>query len=347
MPKLMIYGAYGYSGELIARAAKARGIRPILAGRNAAQVNALGTELKFDTRTFGLDQIDLSDIDVLLHCAGPFAQTAAPMMRACLAQRVHYLDITGEIDVFQAGQQLDQQAQQAGIVLCPGVGFDVVPTDCLALMLKQKMPDAEQLVLAFHAEGGMSRGTALTSIQGMNGGGRARIAGELRTVPSAWKLREFNFAANKKRLAMTIPWGDVVTAYHSTGIANIEVYMSAQRSLINAARLTRWLAPIIAYTPLPALMKWRVRQGAAGPDLATRQKSRTYVYGEVKNADQQLHARLLLPNGYDFTADAALAIGQFLLDGKATKTGYQTPSLLCGAEFVLQLHDVQIEWSAA
>jgi short subunit dehydrogenase-like uncharacterized protein len=347
MQKLMIYGANGYSGELIARAAKIRGMRPILAGRNAAQVQALGAELKFDTRVFALDQIDLSDIDVLLHCAGPFSSTAAPMLQACLKQRTHYLDITGEIDVFLAAQALHSKAQDAGIVICPGVGFDVVPTDCLALMLKQKMPDADQLVLAFHAEGGMSRGTTLTSIEGLKGGGRARIDGELRTVPSAWKVRDFSFAPNKIRRAMTIPWGDVVTAHYSTGIANIEVYMSAPRAFINIARLTRWLKPILQYTPLPALLKWRTRQGAAGPDAATRARSRTYVFGEVKNANQQLQARLLLPNGYELTVDAALSVAQFLLDGKANTCGYTTPSMLCGADFVLQLQNTAIDWSAS
>ncbi len=349
MPTLMIYGANGYSGELIAREAKRRGFRPVLAGRNGKTVAELAKELKFSHRVFGLSvaqAIDLSGIDVVLNCAGPFSQTAAAMMAACLKARVHYLDITGEISVFAAAHALDASARAAGILLCPGVGFDVVPTDCLAKSLAQALPDATKLVLAFDAGGGLSRGTAKTSIEGMSGAGMARIDGKLTEVPTAWRSRSFAFAPQRNRSAMTIPWGDVYTAHVSTGIANISVYIAMPKRLIRAAKLTRWLMPLLRFTPIPYLLKARVNSGAAGPDAAKRAASKSYVIGKVVNArGESICARAILPNGYDVTVDAALQIAQRVLDG-AGKAGFQTPAMLCGADFLRRLDGVAMEIGA-
>ena len=121
----MIYGANGYTGELVARLAVARGERPVLAGRNAAAVGAL-----------------LEEVDAVAHCAGPFVWTAKPMVDACLATGTHYVDVTGEPDVFEAVLARDAEAAAAGITLLTGGGFDVVPTDCLAGLLAAELPDA-------------------------------------------------------------------------------------------------------------------------------------------------------------------------------------------------------------
>ncbi len=100
----MIYGASGYTGELIAREAKHRGLKPIFAGRSADKVAALATELDCECRVFGIGNPDemarwLQGVGLVLHCAGPFSATSAPMITACLKARAHYLDITGEISV--------------------------------------------------------------------------------------------------------------------------------------------------------------------------------------------------------------------------------------------------------
>jgi short subunit dehydrogenase-like uncharacterized protein len=162
----MIYGANGYTGELIAREAKSQGMTPILAGRSAAKIIALARELKLLSTAFRLEVPSeivaaLRGVRLVLNCAGPFSKTAAALMRACLAAKAHYLDITGEIDVLEGAHRFDAEAKAAGVVLCPGVGFDVVPTDCIALMLKKALPEATELALGFELSGrGMSAGTA-------------------------------------------------------------------------------------------------------------------------------------------------------------------------------------------
>jgi short subunit dehydrogenase-like uncharacterized protein len=345
MDKVLVYGANGYTGALIAEEAVRRGFRPVLAGRNRDALEALGRRLGLDTRVFGLDDAGaiargLDGIPLLLNCAGPFSRTAAPLLEACLAQRVHYLDITGEIDVFALCHRADARARERGIVVAPGVGFDVVPTDCVAAMLKQRLPSATSLVLGFEAGGGASPGTAKTSVEGLARGGRVRIGGELVAVPLAWKTRSF-VRDGMPRTAMTIPWGDVYTAFVSTGIPGIETYMALPPRAIAQARRLRHLRPLLGLAPLQAWLKSRA--GAVpGPDAGRRESTHCWVWGEVRDADGR-EQRLLLqtPNGYALTVSSALGIAQHVL-AKQPRGGYFTPSQLLGADYVLQLPGVRL-----
>ena len=186
----MIYGANGYTGRLVAAEARRRDLKPVLAGRRAGPIEKLAAELGLPVRVFDLDDATaaaaaIADMTVVANCAGPFAATSAPVIDACLRSRAHYLDITGEIDVFLAAQRRHADAQAAGIVICPGVGFDVIPTDCMAAVLKEALPDATHLVLAFDAQGPMSPGTARTMVRSLRlgkHGSRVRRNGVLEEV---------------------------------------------------------------------------------------------------------------------------------------------------------------------
>ncbi len=349
-PTLLLYGANGYTGALIARAAKARGMTPILAGRNAAALNALADELNLEYRVFGLDDAQLlkqhlQDVNVVLHCAGPFSATSAPMVEACLQTRTHYLDITGEIDVFEAIRQQDELAKAQGVLLMPGCGFDVVPTDCLALMLKHRLPDATRLILAFASSGRPSRGTAKTMIEGFKVGGRIRENGKLRQVPLAYKVTTLPFFTGPQ-LAMTIPWGDVSTAYVTTGIPNIEVYLGvtpAQVKQVKRMRYWRWL---VSRGWVQTYLKKKIDRRRPGPTDEERQKAKTVVYGRVENeAGQWAEIQLLTPNGYDLTVEASLRIVEHVLKNDVP-SGYSTPAQLMGENFILSLPDVKIMFSS-
>jgi len=345
----MIYGANGYTGRLIAREARARGLAPILAGRNAEQVQALAGELGFEHRVFGLgaDELrrGLEGVSLVLHCAGPFSATCGPMLEACLAQKVHYLDITGEIDVFAHCHAQDARARQAGIVVLPGAGFDVVPTDCTAALLGQDLPDATHLVLAFDAGGGLSPGTAKTSVEGLGNGGRVRVDGALVRVPLGFKSRTFerpptDIAPASTRTAVTIPWGDVYTSYVSTGIPNVEVYTTVPPATVARLRRLRWFGPLLRLKFVQDWMKARVERTVKGPSESKRHGSESIVWGEVRNAaGQQRARRLRVPNGYDITVTASLGIVERLLR-EAPAGGYYTPSRLMGAGYVLSLPGV-------
>lgn len=337
----MIYGANGYTGELVARAAVQQGEQPVLAGRNLEKVNALARELGLESMVFSLDSHEevvrrLDGIELVLNCAGPFSKTAAAMMEACLWTRTHYLDITGEIAVFELAQTLDARAREAGVVLCPGVGFDVIPTDCVAAALKAALPDASRLALGFDSRSGFSPGTAKTGVEGMAEGGRVRRNGRILKVPLAYTVRRIDFGDGEKS-AMTIPWGDVSTAFYTTGIPNIEVFVPASPRLIANARRANLVRPLMKLSWVQERLKARVGKKVVGPDAEARAKLPAYVWGEVRNDCGEIRtARLRTANGYSLTAAGALAVMDFIRRQQPAAGAY-TPAKLAGAGLVEQL----------
>jgi short subunit dehydrogenase-like uncharacterized protein len=335
MTTWMIYGAYGYTGELIAREAHARGLRPILAGRSAARVAELAAEFDLPHRAFPVEAPELEDVGLVLNCAGPFSATAVPMIQACLLGRAHYLDITGEIDVFEYAQSRSADASAAGVVLCPGVGFDVIPTDCVARALAEAMPGATHLALGFEMNMAMSAGTAKATVEGLARGSKIRRDGNIVSLPMGFRTRQIDFG-NGPRTAMALPWGDVSTAYHTTGILNIEVYVAVPPALLWGARAGNLLGPLLGLAPVQAALKRRAG-AVAGPDAQTRAASPCDVWGEVRNATGTTRtARIRTANGYDVTVQGALAVVQKLL-GRNEAGGSFTPALLCGANLITEL----------
>jgi short subunit dehydrogenase-like uncharacterized protein len=273
---------------------------------------------------------------IVLNCAGPFAGTAAALMDACMSARAHYLDITGEIDVFEHAQSLSESAARAGIVICPGVGFDVIPTDCLAATLAAAMPDATHLALGFDSRSGMSQGTAKTSLQRLAIGGAIRENGRIVNVPFASRTRRIDFGDGEK-LAMCIPWGDVSTAWYTTGIANIEVYVPSSPRMISRLRLVSRMRPLLRLTPVQALARRFIESTVRGPGAAERMRTPTRVWGEVRNAaGATCTGRLVVANGYEVTVSGALAVTRSLL-ADSRPGGSYTPARLMGADFVCAL----------
>ncbi len=334
MTEWMIYGANGYTGELIAREAERRGLKPVLAGRSAEKIVPLAAELGLPHRVFDVNQPDLSGIAAVLHCAGPFSATAKPMIEACLQQGVHYLDITGEIAVFEYAHAQDERAKRAGIVVAPGVGFDVIPTDCLAATLHDALPDATHLALGFDTRSPMSQGTSKTSVESLGAGGKVRRDAKIVTVPMGSLSRQIDFGKGVK-WAPAIPWGDVATAFYTTGIPNIEVYVATSPKQKNGLRLVNLMRPILKLTVLQNFMKGRVPKG--GPSAELREKTPVYVWGEARNAlGETKIARVKTANGYDITVTGALALMEIVLS-RGSGGGYFTPSQLGGADLVTKL----------
>ncbi|MBI3555675.1 MAG: saccharopine dehydrogenase NADP-binding domain-containing protein [Deltaproteobacteria bacterium] len=337
----MIYGANGYTGQLIAKEAKRRGLSPILAGRGNAVVE-LGASLGLPTRLFALTDTaacakQLEGVTAVLHCAGPFSATSRPLLDACIAAKTNYFDITGEIDVFEQVHARDAEIKRAGITAIPGIGFDVVPTDCVAAMLKRKLPDATRLCLAYKGDGGPSAGTAKSSIEGLRKGGRVRRNGKIIEVPLAQKSLEVTYK-DRPVFSVCIPWGDVSTAYYSTGIPNIEVYMAAPRSLPRTAKVLGWLTQV---GPLESILKALAAKTVQGPSPKLLTSGRSWIWGEVENAaGTRALMRIEAPNGYTLTVDASLTAVLKSLQ-EPLKPGALTPSLAFGADFVLGLKDVK------
>lgn len=343
----LIYGANGYTGDLIAREAVQRGQRPVLAGRNASAVRGLAEELGLEHRAFGLEvgsdvESGLEGVAAVIHCAGPFAHTFRPMAEACLRRKVHYLDVTGEVEIFESLAARDAEARSAGVMLLPGVGFDVVPSDCLAAHLKRRLPTATHLALAFVTTGGMSRGTATTMAENIHRGGLVRQGGVLTRVPPAWKTRRVDFGRGPTP-AITIPWGDVSTAFHSTGIPNIEVYTVLPWTMRAAVRLSRPFLSLLAAQPVQSFLKSRIRARGAGPTPEERSRGVSLLWGEVRDDKGACVAsRLRGPEGYTLTMHTALACVERAASGEAPP-GFQTPSKAYGPDLVLTVPGIERE----
>jgi short subunit dehydrogenase-like uncharacterized protein len=335
----LLYGAYGYTGELIAREAVARGMKPLLAGRDGRRLASLGAELGLSSRAFALEdraalEGALDGQRAVLHCAGPFVHTYRPMVDACLARGASYLDITGEADVYLALAALGDRAAAGALTLLPGVGFDVAPSDCLAAHLKRRLPDATHLTLAFRPDAGPSRGTATTMAEHAHEGGLVRRDGKLVRVPVAWRSREVDFGDGPQS-ALSIPWGDVVTAWYTTGIPNIEVYMAMPERTIARLRRGRPLMVLLKLAPLRRLAAARARKRPAGPSPERLAKGETRLWGEARDgAGKVVAARLRGPQAYRWTAITAVAAVERVIAGEV-EPGFETPAGAFGPDFVL------------
>ncbi len=338
----LLYGANGYTGQLITKIMNEYGVKPILAGRRKEALEPMAKAINTSYHVADLDDnaaLDaaLNDVSVVLHAAGPFKRTAKPMIEACLRNKKHYIDITGEIEVYEMAKKYDDAGKKAGIMIMPGVGFDVVPTDCIALFLKNKLSDANELKLAFASLGGrLSHGTATTMAEGAGRMSAERRDGKIVPVPLGHKGMMVDFGV-KKIFVMTIPWGDISTAYTTTGIPNIQTYTGISPKtfkMLKYQSLFNWLLRT-SFMRNRELKK--IKSRPAGPSDEQRAKSASAVWGEVKNSKgEKATARLTGPDGYTMTAHTALIIAKKIMEGNF-KPGYQTPAGCYGADLIMEV----------
>ena len=344
---LLLYGSYGYTGSLIARAAVEAGLEPTLAGRDAEKVERQALDLGCDHRTFSLQHPEVAgeavaDFDAVLNCAGPFEETVKPLATACLRTGTDYLDIAGEIDVLEETAGQDAAAREAGITLLPAVGFDVVPTDCLAAHLHERLPSATDLTLAIDGLGTFSPGTVKSIVRGLSLPGAVREDGRIRAVPAAWKTRRIDFGQGAKP-AVTVPWGDISTAYYATEIPNIETYAAVPGYATELLRWTRPLTPVLAAGPVQAALERVAEAVVSGPTPDERARSVTRVWGEVTDDEGgRAVSHLRTPDTYDVTAQTAVETARRVLDGEVDE-GFQTPASAFGPDFVLDFEGIERE----
>jgi short subunit dehydrogenase-like uncharacterized protein len=345
--QFLLYGANGYTGKLIAKLAATYNLQPILAGRTEANIKPLADELQLPYRIIDLDNKEqlenaLSEVKLVLHAAGPYVYTAKQMIEACLKTDVHYIDINGDISVFEMLKRYDAAAKEKNIMVMPGVGFDVVPTDCIALQLKNKMPDATHLKLAFASIGGsLSHGTATTMTGKIGEGGAARENGEIVRRPLGQKGVWVNFG-EKKLFVMTIPWGDISTAYTTTGIPDIETYTGIAPKVYRILKLQWGFNWLLRTEFVRNIIRKKIKAKPAGPSDEQRKNSSSLVWGEASNASgEKITACISCLDGYTLTARSSLIISKKILEGNF-KTGYQTPAGCYGENLIMEVPGTKI-----
>ncbi|MDZ4716492.1 MAG: saccharopine dehydrogenase NADP-binding domain-containing protein [Cytophagales bacterium] len=341
---VVVYGSYGYTGSLIVNQCKQKGLQVMLAGRNEALLRKQSKESGYPFQVVeshdaeGLRKL-LEPALLVIHCGGPFRHTANSMAAACLATKTHYTDITGEYQVFESMADLDREAKAAGIMIMPGTGFDVVPSDCLAAHLKKRLPSATHLQLGFTmSEGGSSRGTKKSVTEGLGHPGQIRTDGKLTPISLGEKVLEIDFGTFKTN-TLNIPWGDISTAWRSTGIPNIEVYMGATDSMISNAQRSKYFGWLLRQPWLKNYLLRKIDKGKAGPSQKRRESGRSFLWGKVwDGSGKTCISRIETLNGYTLTALTAVLIAEKMLQGNL-KTGYQTPSMAYGPDLILEIEN--------
>lgn len=337
--KIMIYGATGFTGGLIADHALASGLRPILGARNSSKLSALAGRLQLESRAFSLNDrqgIDdaLADVDVVLHAAGPFSATSEPMLDACLRTKTHYLDITGEIDVIEACAGRDEEGRVAGIAVVPAVGFDVVPTDCLAAYIMSRSPNATHLTLAIALQTEPSRGTLKTGLESVASGTLVRRNGSVVELTEPIR-REIDFG-DGNRPTVSISWGDVATAFYSTKVADITVLFEERGALKAISRMGPMLRRLFATAPLQSALRWLIDRGPAGPNQSARASGHARIVAELSDAaGDVISARLETPEPYLLTAQTAVSAATKVSEG-LVPAGFHTPSQAFGRDFIME-----------
>lgn len=344
----MIYGANGYTGQLLAEEAVRRGHRPVLAGRSADKLKPVAERLGLDFVAVDLHDGPqlaqaLSRVELVFHAAGPFIDTSDQMVRACLASSTHYIDVTGEVPVFQNTFRYGAEAQQRGVLLLSGAGFDVVPTDCLAGYLAHRLPGATELEIAISGVGGPSPGTLKSMVDGGLNGGLVRRNGQLVSLPVGKGAKTVRFH-DRERKVMPIPWGDLETAHRTTGIPNITTYMALSKQMIALSSaswpLTAAAAPLLrAVLGRPAIKRSLHKvldKSVKGPDEQMRRTGRSQVWACVRDRQgKSVQAWLETGESYAFTAQSGVRVVERALS--ARRVGALTPAQAFGHDFVLEI----------
>ena len=343
---ILIYGAAGYSGRLATRACLDLGLRPVLAGRTEASVAGEATRHGLEHRTFDLvvpERIDagLAGMRAVLHMAGPYSETGRPMVEACIRTGVHYLDITGETQVVEAFARLDRPARQRGVMVMPSVGFDVVPTDCLAAHVARHVPDAQTLSIAMTSLAFITRGSARTAMEAA-GAGIGRRNGRIVPVGLASLERRFDFGAGPTA-CINCTWGDVANAWYTTGIPNIDVFFEGTpflRALLGFASLC---SPLLRTAAGQVWLRAHVDMLPEGPSMQQRHSTRMVVVAQASHPDgRRKTARLHTHEAYTFTGIACAHVARRILAGDF-EPGFQTPGRVFGPDFVLSIPGVSRE----
>lgn len=326
MAKLMIYGAAGYTGRLASQNAKAAGIDFVIAGREQSKekLEPLAAELDVEYRLFSVDderarESAFAGTGVLLNCAGPFMRTVKPLMRTCITESIHYLDIAAELDGYRLAQELDGEAQVGGVMLLPGCGGSVAMLGCLAGHAAKRVAAPRSLRIALLVAGGFSRGSGLSASDNVTLETLRRIDGEL-AIRAPAEVREFDFGRGPVTcFPVTLP--DLITIWRATAIPNIETYV----------HVTDGAFPDGDLSTMPD-----------GPTLEEREANRYRAAVEVTGQDGTVVCSILdTVNGYTFTAVAAAEAARRVLMGVA-RPGFQTPAGLFGEGFARTIADTSI-----
>jgi len=342
--KWMLYGCYGYSGELILKEAIRKGLHPIIGGRSKKKVSALAQKYKLAFRVFDLSsqtaiEDNIADCHLVFNSAGPYSSTCIPMLKACLNRGVHNLSLAGEIPILEALHGYHQEAKEKGTVVAVGLGFDVLPTDSMSNHLKHLLPDATHLTLGMDGPNDMSRGSMKEFFEQI-GEHPFWVRRNGKLVASKPRTTYMDFG-NGKKLASTIAWGDTASAFHSTGIPNIEVFAAISKADWLTIKTLDGLSFLFKFKSIQKLANTCIDCLLSGPDEETREKGQTFMTAVASNGSgEKIKINMSTPTGYKITYLGAVYAIEHMLKQAPVEGGYYTPAQLLGEKAICNIEGV-------
>ena len=338
---ITILGATGYTGRLCVEEAVRVGSPVRLAGRRRDALDELAAGYpEADITVAVADVVDRAalrkladDAEVLLSCVGPYAQMGKPPVEAALAARVPYLDVSGELEFLSWVYEQAPRAQDAGVTLAPGVGFDGVPGDLLAALAAQALgrPVGRARIGYAVSDAKFSAGTARSAVGALHRGSAAWRNGRLAQEPAGADQWEVPFPHPPgPRGAISAPLPEVATVGRSVGAQSVRTYYAVPgaKMMSAVAGPAQRLAAALSATPVWTLVNRGVDRLPDGPSAEERAKTRVVVLAEVSGDDGLSVVRWArLSDLYGATARIAIAAARILRDDDTTP-GVLTPSQL-------------------
>ncbi|MGY0498504.1 saccharopine dehydrogenase family protein [Nocardia sp. FBN12] len=333
MPKIVLFGATGYTGRLTAEALIARGASPVLAGRNGAAVEKLAADLG-GARTAVADVTDPDSVralldrgDVLVTTVGPFLRHGRPALDAAIAAGAHYVDSTGEGPFIRTVFELDDEARAAGAGLLTAFGFDYVPGNLAAGLALREAPTATRAEIGYFVQSPGTSGGTRASMAGMLfESGFALRSGRVVAERTGARLRTFD-VAGKSRTGTSIPGSEHFALTRSyPNLRAVDVFLGLPPLAAQGLHLGSRLTAVVAQVPalkrgLDEALARTVKGSTGGPDADARGRTRSWVVAEARDDAGKTLASVTLAGGdpYDFTAAimawaAETALGGGLLD---------------------------------
>ena len=257
---IVLYGATGYTGRLVADELERRGLEYVVSGRDEEKLTRLAEGRGATMRATPLDDDRalrelLADASAVISCAGPFTLAGHALVRAAVDTGTHYVDSTGEQPFIKlVFDSHGAAAERAGVALVPALGFDYAPGDFIARLAARGHEPLEELVMAYAVKGfGLSRGTMRSGLEIVKGGDVVYEDGNWRPAPFGVFRASFDFPEPIGRQTMSrYPSGEVVTVPRHTRTKRVVSMVTTRTMAPHPA-----LAPILPYTLPPFALTMR------------------------------------------------------------------------------------------
>lgn len=347
---IVVYGATGYTGTLVAHELRRRGLDMLLAGRSAEKLARLADELGgAPTRAVALDDAAglralLADAASVISCAGPFVRYGEPLARAAVETGTHYVDTTGEQPYMQLLQErYDDQARAGGAALVPAMGFDYVPGDLLAHLTAQGVEPLRELVLAYAPQGMQpTRGTLRSALGMLAAKSVVYRDGDWRPAPLRPTRASFPFPAPVGSQPVTYyPSGEALTVPRHVETRSVTTLITVETfaGTPKAAPLMPVIAPALALTlrsPLGGMLEPLLARYPEGPSESSRAKVRFTIVALAHGEDGRIRRGVATGGDvYALTAVTAVHGAALMAEPAYDRSGVLSPASAYDAQAFL------------